>query len=60
MALSQIRFCKKILGSLFFGDAVDTDIHEEPKNKLTTKFEAKDRICDSAIIQNSVFWTKNW
>ncbi len=69
MALSQIRFCKKFLGSLFFGDAVDTDIHEEPKNKLTTqidyrfvtrtnkkqknlrvKFEAKDRICDSAII----------
>jgi len=50
MALSQIRFCKKFLGSLFFGDTVDIDIHEEPKNKLTTKFAAKGRICDSVMI----------
>jgi hypothetical protein len=50
MALLQIRFCKKFLGSLFFKGAVDIDIHEELKNKLTTKFTAKDRICDSAII----------
>ena len=50
MALSQIRFCKKFLGILFFGDAVDIDIHEELKNKITTKFAAKGRICDSAMI----------
>ena len=50
MTLSQIRFCKKFLGILFFGDAVDTDLHEETKNKITTKFEVKGRICDSAII----------
>ncbi len=37
MALSQIRFCKKFLGSLFFGDAVDTDIHEEPKKQTNDK-----------------------
>jgi GT2 family glycosyltransferase len=36
MALLQIRFCKKILGIFFFCDAVDTDIHEERKNKITT------------------------
>jgi hypothetical protein len=52
MALLQIRFCKKFLGSLFFKGAVDIDIHEELKNKLTTKFTAKDRICDSAFRQN--------
>jgi hypothetical protein len=34
---------------LFFGDAVDIDIHEESKNKLTTKFAAKGRICDSVF-----------
>ncbi|MDX2083035.1 MAG: hypothetical protein SFV53_03500 [Rickettsiales bacterium] len=50
MALSQIRFCKKFLGDSFFGDAVDIDIHEEQKNESTTKFTAKDRICDSAIM----------
>ena len=52
MALPQIRFCKKFLGILFFGDAVDTCIHEETKNKITTKFEVKGRICDSAFIAN--------
>jgi hypothetical protein len=36
VALLQIRFCKKILGIFFFCDAVDTDIHEELKNKITT------------------------
>ena len=56
MALSQIRFCKKFLGSLLFGDAVNTDIHEEPKNKLTTKFAAKGRICDSTIIIAILFF----
>jgi hypothetical protein len=50
VALSQIRFCKKILGIFFFYDAVDNDIHEERKKKITTNFEAKDRICDSAIV----------
>jgi len=50
MALSQIRFCKKFLGILFFSDAVDIDIHEELKNKITTKFAAKGRICDNAFI----------
>jgi hypothetical protein len=55
VALSQIRFCKKFLGNSFFGDAVYMDIHEEPKNELTTKFEAKDRICDSAIVALSLF-----
>ncbi|MDX2082848.1 MAG: hypothetical protein SFV53_02540 [Rickettsiales bacterium] len=49
-AMLQIRFCKKFLGSLFFGDAVDKDIHEESKNKLTTKFATKDGICDRALI----------
>jgi hypothetical protein len=48
-ALLQIRFCKKILGIFFFCDAVDTDIHEERKNKITTNFAAKDRICNSAM-----------
>jgi TatD DNase family protein len=52
MAPSQIRFCKKFLGSSFFDDAVDKDIHEETKNELTTKFEAKVRICDGAIIDS--------
>jgi hypothetical protein len=44
MALSQIRFCKKILGIFFFCDAVDMDIHEEQKKKITTNFEAKGRV----------------
>lgn len=39
-----IRFCKKILGIFFFRDAVDMDIHEEQKKKITKNFEAKDRI----------------
>ena len=55
MALLQIRFCKKFLGSSFFGDAVDTDIHEEQKDELTTKFAAKDRICNDAIINIGSF-----
>ncbi len=50
MRLLQIRFYKKFLGSLFFGDAVDKGIHEEPKNKLTRKFEAKGRICNSLVM----------
>lgn len=45
MKLFEIRqviyFCKKLLGNLFFGDAVDIDINEKPKNQLTTKFEEK-------------------
>ncbi len=45
----QICFCKKFLGILFFNDAIDADIHKELKNKITTKFEAKGRICDSVI-----------
>jgi hypothetical protein len=48
MAMSQIRFCKKILGIFFFCDAVDIDIHKEQKNKITTNFAAKDRICYNA------------
>lgn len=48
--LSKIRFCKKFIGSSFFGDAVDKDIHEESKNEIITKFEAKDRICNSLIM----------
>ena len=55
MALPQIRFCKKFLGILFFGDTVDTYIHEETKNKITTKFEVKGRICDSALILMKIF-----
>jgi hypothetical protein len=51
-ALLQIRFCKKFLGSAFFGDAVDKDIHEEPKNALTTKFAANGRIYNSAFKLN--------
>ena len=50
MRLLQIRFCKKFLGIFFFSDAVDTSIHKELKNKITTKFAAKDRICDSPKI----------
>jgi hypothetical protein len=49
MRLLQIRFCKKFLGIFFFSDEVDKDIHEELKNKITTKFEAKDRICNILI-----------
>ena len=47
MRLSQNRFCKKFLGILFLGERVHMDIHDEPKNKITTKFAAKDRFCDS-------------
>jgi len=55
MRLSQNRFGKKFLGNSFFGDAVDIDIHEELKNELTTKFEAKDRFCDSLLISTGRF-----
>jgi len=50
--MSQIRFCKKFLGSSFFGNAVDKDIREDLKNELTTKFAAKVRICNSATIRH--------
>jgi hypothetical protein len=60
MALSQIRFCKKFLGSLFFVDAVDKDIHEETKNKITKKFAAKGRICDSAFMRGRSFRNEDW
>jgi len=53
MAPSQNRFCKKFLGDLFFCDAVDTDIHEDQKNKPTTKFAAKGRVCDGAKLRKS-------
>ena len=50
MRLSQNCFCKKFLGILFFGERVYMDIHDEPKNKITTKFTAKGRFCDSLKI----------
>lgn len=55
VALSQIRrviyFGKKFLGNSFFGDAVDAYVNGEPKNELTTKFEAKFRICESYMLE---------
>ena len=57
MRLSQNRFCKKFLGILFFGERVYMDIHDEPKNKITTKFTAKGRFCDSLIIFTTLIET---
>jgi hypothetical protein len=54
MGLLQIRFCKKFLGIFFLKGVVDMDIHKELKNKITTKFAAKDRICDSPIMPFSI------
>ena len=47
LRMSQNRFCKKFIGISFFGERVYMDIHDEPKNKITTKFTAKGRFCDS-------------
>jgi hypothetical protein len=49
MRLSQVCFYKKVLGILFFGDAVYMGIHEEPKNKITTQFEVKGKIYDNPL-----------
>ncbi len=37
-----------MLGIFFFRDAVYKRVHEERKKKITTHFEVKGRICDSA------------
>ena len=55
MRMSQNRFCKKFLGILFFGERVYMDIHDEPTNKITTKFTAKCRFCDSLIMHKCGF-----
>ena len=33
-----------MLGILFFGERMYKDIHDEPKNKITTQCEAKGRV----------------
>ena len=45
---------KKFLGILFFGERVYIDIHNEPKNKITTKFTVKGRFCDSLYYYTKV------
>jgi len=52
LRLSQNRFGKQFLDNSFFGDAVYMGINEETKNELTTKFEAKDRFCDSLNLES--------
>lgn len=54
--LLNSRFYKKMLGTFFFDDAVDTNIHKESKNKITTQFEVKVREFNSAVVSGGCFW----
>jgi len=52
LQICQINFLgKNMPGILFLEGAVYTDIHEEPKNKITKQIEAKGKICDSPNVQ---------
>ena len=44
LVLLKAKFFKEFLGIFFFSDVVDTDIHKELKNKITTKFKEKRRL----------------
>ena len=52
MGVLNFRFYKKMLGIFFFGEAVDINIHKEPKNKITTQFAVKVRESKSPVMIN--------